>query len=308
MNKTAALKKQSPQSHKPPPPIPAGLRRFLGLLGFLTKAEVDAIFTQIPITTTSPTLLPAELWKQCQQHVSSASPLNSDAATILVVPEEAVPVVEQIKLRQSYKRWYEAVSEYTFAIVPFDQLLSPQWEADLDYVDEMTSRAPQPGDWSAAFTFAMQEGSIGEPVVNQNQVIFSSHRRDLFCNQIPEVRAVEAGVYEIVARAQSRPNYIQVARFGGRIVLMNGVHKALAMKQAGFNEIPCVLREAGSHPELGLNPVTSFLRQEYLLSSRPALVADFFSEDLAAPLLMRAMDQALRVIVVVEPMTIPALS
>jgi hypothetical protein len=282
-------------------------RRFLGLIGFLNKAEVDAFFNQLPISPADPRTQPADIWTAVQQHVARLQPRAVDNPQLSPVPDEAIPVIEQVRQRQSFKRWYEAVADYNFALAPFDSLLAPQWEADLDYIEEQSARAPKVGDWSAAFAFAMQEDAIGEPVVNQNQVIFSSHRRDLFCNPIPEIRSVEPGVYEIVVTAQSRPNFIQVASLNGRLVLVNGVHRALAMKRVGFAQIPCVFRQVDTHAELGLNPGVLFLRPETILGPRPALVADFLSEDLASPLLMRAMDQVLRIAVVTEPMTVPAL-
>jgi hypothetical protein len=136
--------------------------------------------------------------------------------------------------------------------------------------------------------------------------MFSSHRRDLFCNQVPEVRAIEPGVYEIVTTAHSRPNYIQAVHLADRLVLTNGVHRALAMKRAGFSDIPCVIRKANQHAELGLAPMP-FLHQDIVCGVRPAMVADFLREGVSVPLLMRAMDQVLRVTLITEQMTIPSL-
>ena len=298
-----------PRSQTRPAPVedrPSDMRRRRGLLGFLTKAEMDFMFTQLPISPATAGLEPAALWRNAHEVVAGLPPYNFTTAEMSVVPDLALPIIEQVKQRPSFKRWYEAIGDYSFALVPFDVLITPQWDADWDYVEELSTKAPSPDDWSGAFAFSLHEGVIGKPVINQNQVIFTSHRPDLFCSQIPEIRATEPGVYEIVLTAQSRPNYIQVLALRGRFILANGVHRTLAMKRAGYNQIPCVIREINAYADLPFNSNLSLLREEHVLGPRPAMVADFLDERLAVSLYMRATDQVLRVSVGVEPLTVPA--
>jgi len=297
-------------SYQPPEVIGDSVRvtrRFAGLLGGLSKAEVDAIFTQLPFTPADASKSATDLRRSARTELAKQPPVDAGPLPTKPIPVEAQPVGEEVQKRHSFKRWYEAVADYDFGLVPIASLLTPQWQVDLDYVDELAAQAPHPEDWSAALAFAMPEGTIGEPVVSQNQVIFSSHRADLFCAQIPEVRSTGPGVYEIVVTAHSRPNYLQVVRLKNRLILTNGVHKTLAMSKRGYSEIPCVIRTAGAYEELGLTHMWSFLRPEVVEGARPILVQDFLNDGLAAPLLMRGTDQVLRVSVIIEQLSIPAL-
>jgi hypothetical protein len=55
----------------------------------------------------------------------------------------------------------------------------------------------------------MPANSNGE-IVRGNQVIFTSPRLDLNAVPVPDVRDVGDGELEIIVRASSRPNYVQV--------------------------------------------------------------------------------------------------
>src|SRR3989442_12447346 len=109
--------------------------------------------------------------------------------------------------------------------------------------------------------FVMSEGKITEPIVNGPQVVFTSPRRDLHADQIPEVREIEGGEFEIVVRAASRPNYVQVVKLGNRLILTNGVHKVCALYRAGLREVPCLMRTVQTFEQIGLTEWGSFRPQ-----------------------------------------------
>jgi hypothetical protein len=191
-------------------------------------------------------------------------------------------------------------------VAPIESLLSPQWYADLDFVDDIISQLTKKMNLEQQLRFAMSEGKITEPIVTGNQVYFTSPRRDLFAHPIPVVRETGEGEFEIVIRAASRPNYIQVAKIGQRLVLTNGVHKVCALYKIGYKKCICIFRSAHDLTELGLNPLqTTFFR--HFESQRPALVTDFLNPLTAAPVKMRSMYQILQVSVTTGTITVPAL-
>jgi len=214
--------------------------------------------------------------------------------------------VEEVRSRPTFKKYYESVADYQFALVPMDCLLSPQWHADADYIAELSSQIPANATLDQQLLFAMAEGSITEPIISGGQVVFTSHRRDLHADPIPVLRQLESGEFEIVVRASSRPNYIQAAEIGNRILLTNGVHKACALFLRGHSHVPCLLRRASRIEECGLGIQTSMLRPELLNGPRPAQVIDFLNEGVAVPVALRSMYQVLRVAVGVEALDVPA--
>jgi hypothetical protein len=282
-------------------------RTMAALLGFLLKAEVDAIFKQQPFRPTDTCASPLELWRAGVEARASLAPLPIGVADH-DLPGSMTAQAEAIRGRRTYKDFYESVADYRISLVPIECLLAPQWYADLDYVAELANRVPAADDLGALLEYAFTDGELVEPVVTGNQVVFSSHRRDLFCSPVPSLRKVGTGEYEIVARAISRPNYINVAVLNGRLLLTNGVHKVLAAYGAGVRQIPAAVRDVHTLEEAGLNLQTSMFMDQTFKGPRPALVVDFTNPNLAAALVMRGMDQILRLSLGVEVFLSPAVA
>lgn len=281
-------------------------RRFSALLGFLLKHEVDAIFKQQPFETEDQQD-PLELWRDFDRRRQSLPPL-AQGSRPEPLPETLRGTVEQIIARKTYREHYEPVGDYSFVLAPVEALLTPQWQADLDYIDELSSALGGELGLEQQLLFAMSEGRITEPIVTGNQVVFTSPRRDLHADPIPVVREIEGGDFEIVIRASSRPNYIQIAEIGGRLLVTNGVHRVCALYSRGLRQIPCLYRQIHNLEEAGLNArSTTLFRDQLFLSPRPALVTDLLNHDAAVPLRMRSMYQVLQVVVNVGTLTVPAI-
>jgi hypothetical protein len=280
-------------------------RRMAAILGFLLKAEVDALFQQQPIETLEGAD-PLELWRVYDAKRQALTALVPQGVEPL--PDSAGDLAEQIRRRKTYKEHYEAVAEYSLVLAPIETLLAPQWVADLDYIEEIKVQLRPEMSVEDLLRFAMSEGKITEPIIVGNQVLFTSPRRDLHADPIPTIRGTEDGEFEIIVRAASRPNYVQVVQIGQRLFLFNGVHKVCASYQMGFKKIPAVFRTAHNLAEIGVNPQsTSLFRQPVFESQRPALVTDFLGPETAVPIKMRSAYQILQVSVGVGTLTVPAL-
>ncbi len=224
------------------------------------------------------------------------------------LPDSVANLVEEIKGRKTYQKHYEAAAEYSFVLVPIESLLAPQWFADLDYIDEIKLRLKPEMSSEELLRFVASEGRITDPIVVGSQVIFTSPRRDLYADPIPSVKESEGGEFEIIVRAASRPNYVQVVEIGQKLFLSNGVHKVCALYQTGFKKIPALYRKAHNLAEIGMNPQsTSLFRPQVFESQRPALTTDFVNPDTVVALKMRSTYQILQVSVGVGTLSVPAL-
>jgi len=289
-----------PQDHVPV----SEHRRFGALLGFLVKGEVDAIFKQQPFKTVGGED-PLELWRRYDQQRQGLAP--APTGQVAELPSLLKAIEANARQRRTFQQYYEAVSDYQFGIAPIDALLSPQWAVDLDYVDELAAQLSGGISDEDQLRFALSEGSIHQPMIAGNQVLFTTSRRDLHADQIPEVRQVDGDEYEIVIRATSRPNYINVSILDNRLLLTNGVHKVCALKKAGLSNCFCVFRRIDSLTDSGINIQTSIFRDPVFKAARPAMVRDFLEPSTSAPLYIRSMNQILQIAVTVGTMTIPAL-
>ncbi|MGH7259664.1 MAG: hypothetical protein ACREI9_03150 [Nitrospiraceae bacterium] len=281
------------------------MRRVQALLGFLHKMEVDAIFKQQPFETIDGND-PVELWRHASVKRLGLSPLVHEGMEPL--PDGLSGICEKIKDRPTYKKYYETVDDYSFALAPIESLLTPQWFVDAEYVDEIMSGLHKDMSLEEQLFFAMSEGKLTEPIITGNQVSFLSPRLDLYADQIPMVREVGQGEFEIFVRAASRPNYVQVAKIGERLLLTNGVHKVSALCRMGLRKVPCVFRTVHNLEAAGLNPKATTLFSDPIFNSdKPALVKYFWDSELATPLNMRSTYQILQVSVGVGVLRVPAL-
>jgi hypothetical protein len=277
------------------------------ILGFLLKGEVDAIFKQHPFELSDKHADPASSWRASFDAVRRlpGTPTN---VQIGFLDEAQFPVIKEVRSRKTFAKYYDAIDDHQFAMVPINSLLAPQWHADLDYIDELALQISESSTLEDLIRFTMAEGSITEPIITNGQVIFTSLRPDIYADQIPTVREIEPGEFEIVVRANSRPNYVSVASIGGRLLLTNGVHHVCALHLRGFDSTPCVLRSVSRLEDTGLNLQSTMFRPELMSGPRPAQVLDFLTSKVAVPLKMRSMYHILRIAVGVEPMRIPAIS
>src|SRR5215475_8192770 len=87
------------------------VRQVAGLLGFLHKMEVDAIFKQQPFETKDGND-PLVLWQQYSSKVSSLPPYQ--VREINPLPASLLKEIEDIKARPIYKKHYEPLGDCSF--------------------------------------------------------------------------------------------------------------------------------------------------------------------------------------------------
>ena len=281
------------------------VRRVAALLGFLWKVEVDAHFKQEPFETLGGGPSHLDLWREFDEKRTKLHVLATKEP--IPLPESIASTVEEIKGRSTFKENYETIADFGFVSVDIESLISPQWFADLDYIDEIAAQIPEAMTSDQKLRFSMSEGKITEPIVMGNSVHFTSPRRDLFASPIPFVRETSEGEFEVVVKTGSRPNYVQVTQIGGKLFLNNGVHKVCALYKRGYKDCACILRTASRLEEIGLNPQASRLFS-FLATTRPPLVVDFLGETTAALINMRPMYQILQVQIQSGMLFAPALS
>jgi hypothetical protein len=281
------------------------MRNMRALLGFLLKAEVDQIFKQQPFELPNGSSDPFDIWRASTEAVRRLSPTPTTPQISLLEDDKTI---RAIKSRPTFARYYESVDDYQFALVPINALLAPQWVADFDYIEELSRQIEDVASLEDLLKFTMTEGQVTQPIVFGSQVIFNSIRADLHAEPIPFVREVAPGEFEIVVRAVSRPNYVQVAAIGGRYLLTNGVHRVCALQLRGHSSVPCVLRRVGRIEETGLNLQTTLFRPDLINGPRPAQVVDLLETRVASTLKMRSMNQVLRVGIGVDVIRVPAMS
>jgi|SRR5579864_4510266 len=244
-------------------------RRWAVLVPFLQKVEYDSLLiggNNFELWEDEP---PEEAWRRAQQAAQSVPAYFG--STALPLPDQVAEAAKELEAREVYKREYARKADVRLGMVPLSGLVSPQPVADMDYVDDLAQLLSPTEDVRRDFAFAFPLGDVPDPMVAGQMVVFNSQTANVLVNPLADWQRVGDEI-RIFLRASSRPNYVWVAEMGAKLILLNGVHKALAAIKAGRSMLPAVIRQATSIPELGLQP-SPFLNQ--LLAPRPPLVADF---------------------------------
>ncbi len=146
--------------------------------------------------------------------------------------------------------------KYCVRKVPIQSIITPQWFVNRSYVEYYTQQAPEPdpSDWDSILNFVFPaESPLPSPKLNQAALLFPPDMQNLHITLSPVQRGA-AQEYVSSLRVHAAPNYLQVAKIGGRLVLVNGVHRTCALWQRGWKKIPCLLFEAQNLAEAGFPP------------------------------------------------------
>lgn len=295
-----------------------GTRTIATLPGFLPKRHAWQLFQGGNFLDGPKTYKElGELWQEAKRrsvlapiHLSGSTQTPSKLTQIAPLPKSVSTFEQELMSRPTFERWYADTADYHLWCVPACMLVTPQWYADVDYIDQLVSQAPRPGQWEEVLNFVFGEGlGIEEPVLclpnaNTAMAVFRSPANNLRAVQPPaeplQIHRRSAHELEITVRIQTAPNYLQVARIRGKHVLVNGIHHSCALLKAGWDVIPCLVREARSLQEVGFAPGQLGVISELEALARPPYVCDFLAPTIAHIFHQRPVDQVMRIVVQAE--------
>jgi hypothetical protein len=276
------------------------------LLGWLPAAQAARLIEQEHIVDVPPRpdlyALSERTAEYCEQ-LPPPTPRAGAPATIALVPD----VEDELMQRPTFVAEYAPYGDYRVCLVPAHLLITPQWYINLDFVENLRRRAPQVGDLHGAIRFAFTEGvelddfwlsnsalAISTSSVGQPRVHHVAGRR------------ISPHEVEVVVRVKSRPNYLEVAKIGSRFIMVNGIHRAAALMQAGFDRVPCLLSQYETLAEVIPPGSLGMIPQERLLGDdRPPYVADYFDPQAAPRFRQRSVYTLVRITPQVDIMHVP---
>jgi len=206
---------------------------------------------------------------------------------------------EELKLRPTYKRYYENVAEYRVALVPACYLITPQWYADLDYIAAIKQDTPPPGNLEEAIAFAFkeEEGVPAPSLATQGSLSIATFRqpaKNLLVGP-PEIDSTNPHKTKICLPVETRGNYVQVCQIGGFFVIVNGVHRTGAFLEVGWDFIPCLLRTAKSLYDVFPLGSPGIIHEPHTLQ-HPPYICDLFDPAIAPRFQQIQTDQQLQLV------------
>jgi hypothetical protein len=179
-------------------------------------------------------------------------------------------------------------------MVELDRLVVYQNHIDLAHVARLVGSLERPPDWQDLFRICLPYDHPTPPVAwsrsHDDRFVFHSPSNDLrFLGAIPLERSqvvdcpptgVVVGVVGITVGFGS--NFLNAIKFGNRLILNNGSHRAFALRQLGITHVPCVVQHASSRLDLRMIAPRRLRRSldSLLEDARPAVLKDYFDERL----------------------------
>jgi hypothetical protein len=263
-------------------------RQGKALLGWVQEHEVRPLFYASAITApldVESFVSEARTRRQGRTGLPGTVP---GVGAVAELPDTLSSRMKSLRGTEQFKVFYEPFGAQ-FAAIPLNDLITPQWWVDTQYVDELAASAPAEDDPSGMFGFSFSTGRLARPMnLGLNGAAFASARGDIggpsplrVAHYSPEKVTFEFDV-------TPRPNWVWVAavREMNRLFILNGVHHLLALMKAGRQHAYCLIRGANSLNDLtanGWNPQSiDMLKPNELTSERPPLLRDYLDDQHAA--------------------------
>ena len=238
----------------------------------------------------------AQVWREavaCFEAIQIAEAGAADKLQVLPLPRRMQLHVDKLVQLPTFNQTFSTVP-VAFGLVELDKLVVYQQfvtGSTLDHLGAALPAAMTPTDLvklclplnppQTGFKLARRDG---------DQFVFLSDNHDGRFLGAQTVEPSRVGGLEVNGHAQAvvalafgfTTNVLNVVRFGSRMVLNNGYHRALALRARGVTHAPCIIQVCGHWDEVGLAGARAIYDHGELFFSqpRPPLLCDFFNGQL----------------------------
>lgn len=241
----------------------------------------------------------AQMWRDASEVFNALQTSEAgagDKPQILPLSRALQAHVNKLVKLASFQQTFSSVP-VAFGMVELDKLIVCQQHIGRASVDRLVASLPRPVSDAdlAAVCLPLTAGSAGFKVAHQDgeRFVFVSDTHD---TRFLGAQLVDpAGIKDLKVNGHAQAvlalsvgfttNVLNVVRYGARIVLNNGYHRALALRELGVTHAPCLIQVCAHWEDVGLAGSSEMYDNGpvYFSSARPPLLRDF-----ANPQLMRA--------------------
>lgn len=225
------------------------------------------------------------LVKELQSNDASSADMHDLEGLPSTVSQDAETILERPEFQHKY-----GLVPYTWALVELDRLIVWQSYVDLPYVALLRERLGYRPSLRELVRFAAGESNDKPPVCvtgyGGNDYVITSPSSDLRVLSISQLDPKSFQDYNTGGRPAAMfgvyvgysMNTLSAVHMSGRTILMNGTHRAYALRAHGLTHVPCMIRRPLSTEDLDLvGPGNADARfSTSFTAKRPPLLKDFF--------------------------------
>ena len=238
----------------------------------------------------------ADQWRKGNQYVKTLEESTPEKQNyrFLPLPEHLSDLQQEVLADPVVQGTYDRVP-IDVGMIELDKLCVYQKHLNLSYVRSLQTILSKDANEETIFRFCLLDPpkpTVKFAKVAANGYVFVSPSNDLRFlgpalldpEQVTDypLPGRAAGVVGLVAGMGA--NCLSVISFDGRLILHNGTHRAAALWQAGFRQVPAIVQEVASLDELDalFSSRTYYRIKPFLEMKRPPMFKDYFDDKLTA--------------------------
>lgn len=279
-------------------PLPAGdvapaIQEELWLLGQPPLADfLDVAFTNAETACPSGRQTIIGAWSAANDHLAELEAKEAclaDRIRCRKLPAPMQAAAEVLSNTDYFRNTFDRVPT-TIEMVELDRIVVSQRHVTLPFVQDLALRLKPAPKGADLFRFCqpLERRDAGFEIrrLASDRFAFLSDSTDLRYHQTQILQADQvsglrpigpvAGVVGVSVGHGS--NFLSGIRWGNRIVLHNGYHRACALRMAGISHAPVIIQTVSRRDELEIVAASSVTDDPafYFRASRPPLLKDFF--------------------------------
>jgi len=261
-------------------------------------------------------------WRKANDHVKELEVGEAgfaDNPTIGKIPQAQQPLVTQIFDDPIFKRSFQFVPT-DIGLVELDRFVVYQKYINLKYVKDLQAKLGKKPSDDDVFRFCLPVDHPAPPV----RLMQTAANSYSFISSSNDFRFVEAKLFapnDVTNYSRQGPvtsvlglvigygaNFLSGIKLENRLILLNGSHRAFALRDMGITHVPCLVQHVSRREELEVL-VQGEVSQKpdiYLKAPRPPLLKDYFDPALCKKVPVARKDRLVRVTFGVEQSDIPA--
>ncbi len=240
----------------------------------------------------------ADMWRSAAQHydaLQSTQAAVADKPQVLPIPRSMLPHIERLTQLDSFAATFSAVP-IAFGMVPLWQLVCSQLDLTVSTLEALKQHI-QPKMRPAALArlclpLAPAHGQCVLGRETKGEYVFHSDSHDLRYLGAQLLPIADLQCYHHSGHAQAAivigvgfsTNVLNVVRYGDRLVLNNGYHRAVALLSQGYTHAPCVIQVCSHWEDVGVCAMGEISNNSalYFSKARPPLLRDFLNPALTS--------------------------
>jgi len=252
------------------------------LLGFLSEAEGTEYITRQGVQLSEAELKDVQdKARSARDFVKKLTQRGNIELEVTEVPHTAEEHLSALRAEPLFQEHLTGISDWQFAMIDVEKLISYQTSLNMEFIEDLKKRVPQPSDLDTLLRFCLpsRKEQILEPVLvnfNPQTNTYSVITDNLDFRILGNVNGEDpmTGRKFVGFGFGGGLRQMSVAEHKGRYFLKNGYHRAFALALAGHRRIPVILVHAPSYELTGANR-PGFFPVDTLMGNKPPMVADF---------------------------------